>query len=98
MKEKIYFSYEKLDAIRNPHDYRLQLKKIINAMYKGKKCSDIPMEFDLTLKGILKCKYKIFFENKDYFKEKENKHLIYDSLLFTWMKGIEDQEYGIIDN
>lgn len=97
MKEKIYFSYQKLDTINNPHDYRLQLKKIINAMFKGKKCSDIPREFEITLKGILKCKYTIFFENKDFFKEKENKNIIYNSLQFTWLKGIEDQEYGIIE-
>lgn len=97
MKEKIYFSYEKLDTIRNPHDHRLQLNKIINAMFKGKKCSDIPREFEITLKGLLKCGYKIFFENKDYFKEKENKDIIYNSLRFAWVKGIEEQEFGVIE-
>lgn len=97
MKEKAYFSYEKMDSIRDPHDHRLQMKKIFSAMYKGKKYSEIPQETEITLKTVLKCKYKIFFENKDYFKEKENKNLVFNLLQFAWIRGIEDQEFGVFE-
>lgn len=90
---KFYFYYEKIEGPQDPHDLRLQLRKIIFALYKGKKVSDIPEEFELTLKGT-KNKYLVVFENKNQHKDSTP----FSIFKFEWIKGIDEQEYGIFDN
>ncbi len=90
---KFYFGYQQLEGSSPPHDYRLQLKKIIFSLYRGKKISEIPSEFELVLK-LSKCKFLIFFENK----ETANQSKLFSLLKFEWLKGLDEQEYGIFDD
>lgn len=89
-----YFSYEKIEGGNPPHDLRLQLKKIMHSLYRNTKIKDIPEEREIVLK-LTKQKYLVIFENKDSIKDQD---IIFNILKFKWIKGIEDQEYGIYDD
>jgi hypothetical protein len=91
---KFYFYYEKLEGPTSiPHDLRLQLQKIMAAMYRNKKAKDIPEEFEITLR-LTNHKYLIVFENKELC----SKDLLFSTLKMEWLKGIDENEPGMFDD
>jgi hypothetical protein len=89
---KFFFYYEKEEGRNAPHDFRLQLKKMITARYKDKTPDDIPKEFELALK--FGTKFLICFENKEEVAPTDTLTL----RKFEWCRGIEENEFGIVDN
>jgi len=88
-----YFSYEKIGGPNSPHDFRLQLQKILKIIYKDKIIKDIPDIKEITLKnGSI---YNISFDNKELINDLTVK---FNGLKFNWSPGIDEQEYGIFEN
>jgi hypothetical protein len=102
--ELFYFYYEKLDKRAPTRDYRLNLQKMYCYMYYKKKIVDIPKITKLKIK--FGSEYNVIFENREDFVETEIElkkkvdiePIVFDKSKFRWMKNIENQEHGIIDN
>lgn len=88
---KCFFSYIKMNNVGMPHDYRIQLRKIMLARFKNGTLEDIPEEFEITLK--FGTKFNIFFENKEFCNPDDKLTLT----KFKWCDNIETNEPGIIE-
>lgn len=98
LKKKIVFlfTYERIEFTKDiQRDYRNLLEKIIHGRFKNTPVKKIPEEFELELK--YKKKYLVIFVNKQELLEVDPK-IVYDSKKFSWIKRIDDQEYGLIDD
>ena len=93
-KIKCYFYYEKIKGIQL-RDYRNQLQKEIIRRYNGVKIKDIPEKTTIHLK--FKVSYNVFFDNQEYLTENIDNELVFDKKMFTWVKGIEENEYGVFE-
>ena len=99
-----YFYYEKLDNRSNPHNFRLELQKIYCYMYYKKRICEIPKITKLKLK--FGQEYNMIFENREDYVDTEKfvkEHVKFDDLIFDksrfkYIKNIEGQEFGIVDN
>jgi hypothetical protein len=95
-KIKFVFCYERMGFTKDiQRDFRTQIEKIIKSRHKDKKVKEIPEEFELELK--YKRKYLVILANRDELLEVDPK-MLYDPKKFGWMKHIEDQEYGVVDD
>lgn len=101
-KIKFSFVYERQgfekDMVR---DFRSKLAQIINRRYKDKLVKKIPDEFELELKITPKStrgqKYLVYLTNKGELLTIDS-NMKYDPKNFEWCKGIEDQEWGNIED
>jgi hypothetical protein len=99
MKDRIYFSYERMEPMKYPEqrDTRMKLTKYICDMYKNKPISDIPLSTEIILKtlkpkdpskaDIILLKYKVI--NEDWDNTRYDKDTIFINSLFKWVKEEE---------
>lgn len=101
-KIRFTFLYERQNFNRDlVRDFRLKLETIIKKKYDGERVKKIPEEFELEIKvgktGRLNQKYLIVLANKEELLQVDPK-IKFDPKNFEWMKGIDEQEYGYIDD
>lgn len=108
--EFLFFYYEKLDNRPPTRDFRLELQKMFCYMYYKKKIVDIPEITKLKIK--FGSEYNMIFENRQDFVEteielrkkmekysdKKLEPIIFEKSRFKYVKNIEGQQYGIVDN